>query len=79
MKIIRLLDASGDTVIEFDETEATATQKAEAKKVFDDWMAKKRTAFQVQRPNKAPDMKLTSFDQIEDGAEVILVPKISAG
>lgn len=79
MKMIRKLDRTGDSVIEFDETEATATQRAEAKKVFDDWIAKKRAAFLTKRPAGAPDMKIKRFDQIEDAAEVILVPTIVAG
>ena len=79
MKILRQLDRTGDSVIEFDETEAKAEDKAKAKQVFNDWMAKNRTAFLTNRTNKQPDMKLTSFDQIEDGAEALLIPKIVAG
>ena len=79
MKMLRILDVSGDTAIAFDETEATAEQKAKAKAIFDDWMAKKKTAFLTKRAGGQPDMKITSFDQIEDGAETILVPVIHAG
>ena len=39
MKLIRVLDSTGDTAIEFDEANAEATAKAKA--VFDDWMAEK--------------------------------------
>lgn len=79
MKMLRLLDKSGDTVIEFDETEATAEQAAKAKATFDDWMKKKLPAFLTKRASGAPDLKITSFDQIESGAETILVPAIVAG
>lgn len=79
MKILRQLNHTGDTVIEFDETEATTAQRSAAETVFNDWMAKNRTAFLTNRPNKAPDLKLTSFDQIEDGAEALLIPQIIAG
>ncbi len=78
-KMLRILDSTGDTVIEFDETEATAEQMAKARQVFDDWMSKKRTAFLTKRPGGKPDEKITSFDQIEAGAETILVPQIVAG
>lgn len=79
MKMLRILDRSGDTVIEFDETEATAAQTAKAKAVFDDWMAKKRAAFLTKRADGKPDLKITSFDQIEAGAETLLIPQIVAG
>lgn len=77
MKMIRVLDSSGDTAIEFDDATAEARDKAKA--VFDDWMAKKRPAFLTKRPGGKLDEKITSFDQIEDGAETILVPAIVAG
>lgn len=79
MKMIRVLDSSGDTVIEFDETQATAAQQAESKAVFDKWMAGKGAAFLTNRSNKRPDLKITNFGQIEDGAETILVKQITAG
>lgn len=77
MKTLRVLDSSGDTVIEFDET--TKEAEAKAKEIFDGWMAKHRTAFSTKRPDGKPDQKITSFDQIENGAETILVPAIVAG
>ena len=77
MKMIRVLDKSGDTCIEFDE--ATPEALAKAKDVFDGWMKKKLPAFLTKRPNGKPDEKITSFDQIEEGAETVLVPAIVAG
>lgn len=77
MKRIRILDSSGDTVIDFDE--ASAEQLARAKEVFDGWMAKKRPAFLTKRAEGKPDTQIKSFGEIEEGAEVILVPAITAG
>lgn len=79
MKTLRVLDKSGDTCIEFDATEATAEAAAKAKEIFDGWMKKKMPAFLTKRANGKPDEKITSFDQIEEGAETILVPAIVAG
>ena len=79
MKTIRVLDKTGDTCIEFDETTATAEQRAAAKKVFDEFTAKKLPAFMTKRAAGAPDKKITSFGEIEDNTEVILVPAIVAG
>ena len=79
MKMLRVMCNKGDDQICFDETEATAEQKAKAKSIFDDWMAKKKAAFLTKRTGGQPDLKITSFDQIEDGAETILVPVIHAG
>lgn len=77
MKMIRVLDSTGDTCIEFDET--TPEALAKAKDVFDGWMKKKLPAFLTKRANGQPDQKITSFDQIEAGAETVLVPAIVAG
>lgn len=77
MKTIRVLDKTGDTCIEFDE--ATPDALAKAKEVFDTWMGKKLPAFLTKRPNGKPDEKITSFDQIEEGAETVLIPAIVAG
>lgn len=77
MKVIRVLDSTGDTCIEFDDT--TAEAMAKAKDVFDGWMKKKLPAFLTKRANGQPDEKITSFDQIEEGAETVLVPAIVAG
>jgi hypothetical protein len=77
MKILRVLDKTGDTAIEFSEADAEATAKAKA--VFDQWMEKKLPAFLTKRPDGKPDEKITSFGQIEDGAETVLVPAIVAG
>ena len=77
MKTLRVIDSTGDTCITFDDTDTDAVAKA--KEVFDGWMKKKLPAFLTKRENGKPDEKITSFDQIEDGAETILVPAIVAG
>lgn len=77
MKKLLILDKTGDTVMEFTDTDAEATAKAKA--TFDAWMGKKLAAFSTKRPNGEADKKITSFDQIEEGAETILVPAIVAG
>ena len=77
MKMIRVLDKTGDTCLTFDEADAEASAKAKA--TFDAWMEKKLPAFSTKRADGKPDVKITSFDQIEEGAETILVPAIVAG
>ena len=79
MKTIRTLDRTGDSVIQWDETVTTADAEAKAKATFDDWMKKKLPAFLTKREGGKQDEKITRFDQIEVGAEVILVPAIVAG
>lgn len=79
MKTIRILDKTGDTCLEFDETTATDEQRAAAEKVFNEFMEKKLPAFMTKRANGEPDKKVTSFGDIEEGSEVILVPAIVAG
>lgn len=77
MKVLRILDSSGDTCIEFDEAKPDALAKA--KSVFDEWIGKKKSAFLTKRQGGKPDEKITTFDQIEEGSEVVLVPAIVAG
>jgi hypothetical protein len=77
MKTIRTLDKSGDTAVTFEDADTEAAAKAKA--VFDNWMAKKLPAFLTKRADNKPDEQITSFEQIEDGAEVVLVPAIVAG
>lgn len=77
MKKIVILDKTGDTVLEF--TDVDAPSLAKAKAVFDEWMQKKLPAFLTKRPGGKPDEKITSFDQIEEGAETVLFPAIVAG
>lgn len=77
MKMIRVLDKTGDTVLEFEDADVKATRKA--KEVFDEWMKKKLPAILTKRPNGKPDEKITDFGQIEEGAETVLVPSIVAG
>lgn len=77
MRTIRTLDKTGDSVIKFDEADAEATARAKA--AFDAWMEKKLPAFLTNRREGRPDEKIASFDQVEDGAEVLLVPAITAG
>lgn len=77
MKMIRVLDKTGDTAIEFTDADTEATAKAKA--VFDDWMAKKLPAFMTKRQNGQPDEPIKDFGKIEEGSEVVLVPAIVAG
>jgi len=79
MKTLRRLDHTGDTCVQFDDTPATAAEQAKAKEIFDEWMRKKLPAFLTKRPGGKEDLKITSFDQIEEGAETILVPAIVPG
>ena len=78
MKKLVLLK-NGDTVIEFDETEATAAQRAEAKRIFDEWIAKKLPVYVTKRANGQPDKPITNFNEVESGADTILIPAIVAG
>lgn len=77
MKMLRVLDSSGDRVITFDDSEATASARAEARAVFDRMLASGSTAFKVNRGEGKPDEKATNFSALEN--ETILVPRIVGG
>jgi len=77
MKIIRVLDSSGDRVINFDDSDASALARAEARELFERMLARGATAFKVNRGEGRIDEKVTEFGAIEN--ETILVPRIVGG
>jgi hypothetical protein len=77
MKMLRVLDSSGDRVITFDESAATASARAEAQALFERMLAAQGTAFKVNRGSGKPDEKATNFSTLEN--ETILVPRIVGG
>jgi L-alanine-DL-glutamate epimerase-like enolase superfamily enzyme len=77
MKIIRVLDSSGDRAITFDDSEACVLARADARECFERMLARGATAFKVNRGEGRIDEKVTEFAAIEN--ETILVPRIVGG
>jgi len=77
MKTLRILDSSGDRVIDFDETEANALARREARALFERMLASGSTAFKVNRGDGRPDEKVTDFSALEN--ETIVVPRVVGG
>lgn len=80
-KMVRL-DHTGDTCVEFDPASTEAEDKANAKiaeSMYHEHVTKRLPAFQTKRPSGKEDEKITSFSDIEAGAEVLLVPAIVPG
>ena len=77
MKTLRILDSSGDRVIEFDETDATALARREAQALFERMLSSGSTAFKVNRGEGRPDEKVTDFSALEN--ETIVVPRVVGG
>jgi len=77
MKILRVLDSSGDRVIVFDDSEATALARAQAQALFERMLAGGSTAFKVNRGEGKSDEKVTKFSALEN--ETIVVPRIVGG
>ena len=77
MKKLRVMDSSGDTVVEFDETEVQSKAAEEAKALFERLTAKGAAAFAVNRGGVEPDKKVTNFNELE--ADNIIVPRIVGG
>lgn len=78
MKKIRILDKTGDTEIDFDDSAVTADARKIAEAAFD--KAKKSgTPILTKRQGGQPDMVIRKFSEIEDGAEAIFIPAIVAG
>lgn len=77
MKTLRLMDSSGDAVIDFDETEATAKARDEAKALFEKLTGKGAAVFAVSRGEGQADKRVKDFNDLE--RENVIVPAISGG
>lgn len=78
MKKVRILDKTGDTEIDFDDSAVTAEARALAEAAFTK-AQKGGTAVLTKRANGGEDKIIRSFNEIEDGAEAIFIPAIVAG
>ena len=70
MKTIRVMDRTGDTVVEFDETNAQADATKEAKALFER-LSKTGAVFDMANG------KVTNFNDL--GPENVFVPRIVGG
>jgi hypothetical protein len=77
MKTLRVLDSSGDRVVEFDDTAASTESREQAKALFERLLAGGSAAFKVNRGKGAPDEKVTDFAALEN--ETIVVPRVVGG
>jgi len=78
MKKIRILDKTGDTEIDWDDSAVTADAKALAEAAFEK-AQQGGTAVLTKRANGGEDMIIRKFSDIEDNAEAIFIPAIVAG
>jgi len=76
MKVLRVLDSTGDRAIVFDDTPDTARARADAQALFERMLAAGSVAFKVNRAG-APDEKVTEFSALEN--ETIVVPRLIGG
>ena len=77
MKILRVLNSSGDRVFRFDDNEATTQARADAHARFQRMLSGGAVAFKVNRSDGRPDEKVSDFSQVEN--ETIVVPRMVGG
>ena len=77
MKTLRVMDSTGDTVLKFDETEATAAAASEAKALFERMTGKGAAVFAVNRGEGQPDKRVKNFNELEQ--DNVIVPAIVGG
>jgi len=78
MKTLIHMDSSGDTRIQFDDTEATEKAKAEAKALFERITQREGgAAFKLNAVPGQADEKITDFSQVD--GETVLVPRVVGG
>jgi len=76
MKKLRKMDSTGDTVIEFDEAEASAKATQEAKALFERMMAGGGAVFAIGKTGEA-DTQVRKFQDLAH--DNVIVPKIVGG
>ena len=72
MQVLRVLDSSGDSVLEFDAADSTASATQAARELFERLTSGHYAAF-----DGAGGGKIASFNQVGD--ETLLVPKLVGG
>lgn len=77
MHTLRILDSSGDRVIEFDESGAADSARREARALFERMLASGAVAFKVNRGEGAVDEKVTDFNALEN--ETVVIPRVVGG
>ncbi len=77
MKVLRVLDSTGDRVIEFDESDAKLATEREARALFERMLASGSVAFKVNRGEGRADEKVTDFNALEN--ETVIVPRVVGG
>lgn len=76
-KVLKVMDSTGDTVIEFDDTETKSkAAENEARALFDRLTSKGAAVFAVNR-GPAGDKRVTNFNDLE--VENVVVPLIVGG
>lgn len=73
MKKMRILDSTGDSVIEWDDSQELADKKAEAQEAFDKAMKAAGFAFDVTHKSEGRSEIIRDFSKLGD--ETILVPR----
>lgn len=77
MKVLRVLDSTGDRVIKFDESDAAIDSQREAQALFERMLASGSVAFKVNRGEGLVDEKVTDFNALEN--ETVIVPRVIGG
>ena len=76
--ILRIMTSEhGDKAIEFDDTEATATTREEARALFERMKSAGAVTFNVTPEGRAPAQRVERFEEL--GEEAIIVPRIVGG
>ena len=77
MKVLRVLDSTGDRVIEFDQSDATLAAEREARALFERMLASGSVAFKVNRGEGRVDEKVSDFNALEN--ETVIIPRVVGG
>ena len=78
MRRLKLMDSSGDTMIEFEPgVEMASKAEMEARALFERMTGKGAAVFAVNRGEGKPDLRVTDFRALED--ENLIVPPIVGG
>ena len=77
MKKLRVMDSTGDTVIDFNEKKAEADATKEAKALFERMTQQGAAVFAINRGEDRVDKRVKNFNELEQ--DNVVVPLITGG
>jgi 4-diphosphocytidyl-2C-methyl-D-erythritol kinase len=77
MKLLRVMDSSGDAQVKFDEQDSETASTLKARALFERMTGKGAAVFAINRAEGQPDKRVRDFSELEQ--DNLIVPAIVGG